>query len=153
MAFRKTSFGKTSRGITAMGWDTVWQLALKQFGAEPVEIRIAILVAAAFVALLILIGFKYAFRSAEPKSAPPPLEMPRRVVIAPVPAAVVQAAPVAQESGKTQPFRVLKPSPRATRKSAKHTISRQRATRPLIRREAPNSAEIAAPYSPLPPRR
>lgn len=136
-----------------MGWDAVWQLALKQFGAEPVEIRIAILVAAAFVALLILIGLKYAFRSAEPKSAPPPPEMPRRVVIAPAPAAAVQAAPVAHDSGKMQPFRVLKPSPRATRKCAKRTISRQRATRPLIRREASNPAEFDAPYSPLPPRR
>ena len=136
-----------------MGWGAVWQLALKQFAAEAVEIRIAILVAAAFVALLILVGLKYAFRSAEPKSAPPPPEMPRRVVIAPAPAAVVQAAPVAQESGRVQPFRVLKPAPRVTRKSAKHTISRQRPPRPVIRRALTRAAEFDTPYSLLPPRR
>ena len=136
-----------------MGWVAVWQLALKQFGAEPVEIRIAILVAAAFVAMLILVGLKYAFRSAEPKSAPPPPEMPRRVVIAPAPAAAVQVTPVPPESNRTQPVRVSKSSPRATRKCAKHTINRQRAPRPLIRRELTRAAEIDVPYSPLPPKR
>ncbi len=136
----------------AMGWDAVWQLALKQFGAEAVEIRIAILVAAAFLVLMILVGLKYAFRSAEPKSEPPPPEMPKRVFIALAPAAVVQAEPVPQENGKTQPVRVLKPLPRTNRKCAKRTISRQRATRPLIRRALSSSAKFDAPYSPLPPR-
>ena len=136
-----------------MGWVAVWQLALKQFGAAPVEIRIAILVAAAFVAMLILVGLKYAFRSAEPKSAAPPPEMPRRVFVTPAPVAAVQAAPVAQDSRKSQPFRVPKPSPRATRKCAKRTINRQRAPRPLIRRELTRAAEFDAPYSPQPPRR
>ena len=77
-----------------MGWDAVWQLALKQFGAEAVEIQIAILVAAAFAALMILVGLRHAFRAAEPESAPPPPEGPRRGFVVPV--ATVQAAPAAQ---------------------------------------------------------
>jgi hypothetical protein len=133
-----------------MGWVAVWQLALKQFGAEAAEIRIAILVAAAFVALMIVVGLRHAFRSAEPESAPPPPELPRRVSVAPAPVAVVQAAPAPQESTLAQPFRVMKPALRATRKCAKRTINRQRAMRPTIRREL---TKFDAPYSPLPPRR
>lgn len=132
-----------------MGWVAVWQLALKQFGAEAVEIQIAILVAAAFVALMILVGLRHAFRSAEPESASPLPDVPRRVSVAPAPVAAVQAAPAAQASTPPQPFRLRKPSPRATRKCAKHTINRRRATRPLIRREL---TKFDAPSSPRPPR-
>jgi len=95
-----------------MGWEAVWQLALKQYGAETVEMRILILLLAAFLVLMVLIGLKHAFRSAEPRPSPAP----------------IPTAP------KPQPVRVKMPMRRATRKCAKRTIRRQMAPRPSIRR-------------------
>ena len=117
-----------------MGWEAVWQLALKQFGAEAVEIRIVILLGVALGATLILVGIKYAFRPAGPHFAPPPPELPRRVFAAPP--AAVPAAVISQAEPKTsaQPLRVRKPGIATTRKCVKHTISSHRAPRPQIRR-------------------
>lgn len=114
-----------------MGWGAVWHAALAQFSAEPVEIRLTIIVAAAFAGLMILIGLRHAFRSAAPEAAVPTVmpELPKRVFAA-APAVVVTPAP----APAPQPFRAKRPAVRAIRKSAKQTISRQRALRPQIRR-------------------
>jgi hypothetical protein len=142
----------TSRGKIAMGWDAVWQLALKQFGAEAVEIRIIILLAMALGATLILVGIKYAFRPAGPGFAAPPSERPARALAAPH--TIVPAAPKATAKVAAQPFRARKPVIQPARKCAKHTISSHEAPRPSIRRGRTPSFTIAhAPYSPLPPRR
>jgi hypothetical protein len=115
-----------------MGWGAVWHAASVQFGAEPVEVRLAVFVATAFALLMILIGLRHAFHAAGPAHDSDGLasdvlpELPKRVFAAPPPAAV--ALPVAQ------PFRARKPLPRVVRKSAKRTINRQRAARPQIRR-------------------
>lgn len=142
-------------GDTAMGWGAVWQLALKQFSAEAVEIRILILLAAAFVALLIVVGLKHAFRAAGPAAEPPAPEMPRRI-LAMASRAVVESAPVPHQplpdASERAPQAAYKSATRAARKSAKLTINRQRAPRPLIRRLS-GPADADAPYSPLPPRR
>ena len=141
-----------------MGWEAVWQLALKQFGAEAVEIRIVILLAAALGATLILVGIKYAFRPAGPHFAPPPPELPRRMFAAPP--AVAATIAVTPEMPKTsgQPFRARKPGALTTKKCAEHTISSHAAPRPSIRRSGgerrtPSFTIAHAPYSPLPPRR
>jgi hypothetical protein len=130
-----------------MGWDAVWQLALKQFGAEAVEIRIAIILATAFLALMILVGLRYAFRPAGPAPVTKSTAEPTRRS-APV-LATAAITPAAVEPAS--PFRVAKPMLRSVRKSAKRTINHQQAPRPMIRRAA--AMEIDAPYSPLPPRR
>jgi hypothetical protein len=131
-----------------MGWSGVWQLALKQFGAEAVEMRILILLLAAVVVLMVLVGLKHAFRSAEPRLSPPSV-LPEPVVAAPP---VARAAIAATEVVPVpQPVRVKMPMLRATRKCAKRTINRQRAPRPSIRRaRLPSPAEIATPFTSLP---
>ena len=117
-----------------MGWAAVWQLALKQFGAEAVEIRILIMLAAALGATLILVGIKHAFRPAGPQAAPPPPDLPKRMFAAPsAVAATVVVTPEVQKAS-AQPFRVRKPVIRTTRKCAKHTVSSHVALRPQIRR-------------------
>jgi hypothetical protein len=128
--------------MTAMGWGTVWQAASAAFAAEAVEVRLALLVGAAFLVLMILVGLRHTFpfRSAGPVPGEPLPELPQRVFAA--------AEPVSKPM--PQPFRVMLPALRAARKSAKHTISRQRPLRPQIRRAG--KPEIDAPYSPLPPR-
>jgi hypothetical protein len=119
---------KGSRGL-AMGWGAVWHAALAQFSAEPAEIRLTIIVAAAFAGLMILIGLRHAFRSAAPAPVVPTVmpELPKRVFAA---APVVGPAP----TPAPQPFRAKRPLVRAVRKPAKQTINRQRALRPQIRR-------------------
>ena len=119
-----------------MGWAAVWQLALKQFGAEAVEIRILIGLAAALGATLILIGIKHAFRPAGPHLAPPLPELPKRMfAAAPAVASVTVLAPQMPKSSP-QPFRARKPAIRTTRKCVKQTISSRTALRPQIRRAA-----------------
>jgi hypothetical protein len=128
--------------MTAMGWGAVWQAAWTEFGAEPVEIRLLIMVMTAFAATMVLIGLRHAFRPSGPKAAEPLPELPKRVFAAPPPAPVAEPKP--------PPHRVRMSGPRTPRKSAKHTINRQRPLRPQIRRvERPT--EIDAPYSPPPP--
>jgi hypothetical protein len=111
-----------------MGWAGVWQAAAKQFGAEAVELRIFILVAVAFLAVMVLTGLRHAFRPAGPVAMPAVPEPPKRVF------AAAPAQPVASERPATpfQPFRAVRIT---TKKSAKRTINHQRAPRPLIRRE------------------
>lgn len=129
-----------------MGWGAVWLAAWTAFGAEAVEVRLLIIVAAAFSVLMILIGLRHAFRPAGPRRDEPLPEMPRRVFAAPQPVAQTAALP----QPAPQPLRVRIPALRAKRKSAKRTICRYRALRPQIHRA--NKPEFDAPYSPLPPR-
>lgn len=121
-----------------MGWDVVWQLAMKQFNAEAVEVRLLILIVAAFCALMILIGLRHAFRPAGPRFASPPPSLPRRLMASPPQAVThVEMPPLAvKEAAKPvlQPSRVSKAKVRVPRKSAKRTISAHTATRPQIRR-------------------
>lgn len=126
-----------------MGWGAVWQAAWTAFGAEAVEVRLLVIVAAAFCVLMILIGLRHAFRPAGPRRDEPLPELPPRVFAPPPPVALAVAPP--------QPLRVRIPVVRAKRKSAKHTISRHRAVRPQIH-HADKPAEADAPFSPLPPR-
>lgn len=132
-----------------MGWDVVWQLAMKQFNAEAVEIRLLILIVAAFCALMMLIGLRHAFRPAGPRFASPPPSLPRRMLaMAPQPVVQVVALPPAvKEVAKPapQPARVNKVKVRVPRKSAKRTISAHAATRPQIRRFRARTTAKSAP--------
>jgi hypothetical protein len=130
--------------MTAMGWGAVWQAAWTQFGAEAVEIQLLILVAAAFCALMILIGLRHAFHAAGPAADEPLPELPKRVF------AVAPAVPVVDPAPAPQRRRVLRPAQRMARKTAKRTINHLRPVRPQIRR-AGKSVECDGPYSPLPP--
>jgi hypothetical protein len=138
--------------MTAMGWGAVWQAAWTQFGAEPVEVRLLILVAAAFFALMILIGLSHAFRPASPKALA--ASKPLTVAEPPPLARALTTPPSLEPVSKPlpQPFRLRMLVLRAARKSGKRTMNRQRALRPKIRR-AERLTEIDAPTSPLPPRR
>lgn len=129
-----------------MGWGSVWQLTLKTFGAEAVEVRLAILLAAALVFALVMIGLKHAFRPAEAKSsAPEPIPAPPKRIFA----APVAAAAVAVEEPRPPahvPLRVPQPSPR---KRVKQTVNRHRAVRPRIRGvNLPGSTESRPGSSP-----
>jgi hypothetical protein len=140
---------KTSRGMTAMGWGAVWQAAWTAFGAEAVEVRLLIIVLAAFSVLMILIGLRHAFRPAGPRRDEPVPEMPRRVFAAMPPQLVAPAAAQPAPQPVPQPLRVPMPVLRVKRKSAKR-INRHRTLRPQIHRA--DNPEFDAPYSPLPPR-
>lgn len=129
-----------------MGWGAVWQAAWTAFGAEAVEVRLLVIVLAAFSVLMILIGLRHAFRPAGPRRDEPLPEMPRRVFAAMPPQPVAQPA----SQPEPQPLRVRIPVLRVKRKSAKRTISRHRTLRPQIHRAG--KPEFDAPYSPLPPR-
>ncbi len=148
-----------------MGWEEVWRLAMKHFIAEPVELRILMGLGLAFLALMVVVGLKHAFRPAAPQPEPRAFEppVPRKPVVTfaaqPLAAASVAApAPVAAKPPR-QPPRVNKAPLRAARKSVKPTIKPFAPPRPKIRR---GRAEIAmpkpcfteehAPYTPLPPR-
>jgi hypothetical protein len=136
--------------MTAMGWGAVWQAAWTAFGAEAVEVRLLIIVLAAFSVLMILIGLRHAFLPAGPRRDEPVPEMPCRVFAAMPPQAVAQAVAPPVPQPAPQPLRVHVPVLRVKRKSAKRTISRQRTLRPQIHRAG--NPEFDAPYSPLPPR-
>lgn len=144
-----------------MGWEEVWRLAMKHFVAEPIELRILIGLGAAFLGLMMLVGLKHAFRSAEPASdireAEPPLILS---ALAPAPVAVASISPVAAPAvpavskPAAQLFRVRKSAPR---KSVKQTIKPYAPPRPKIRRAAdparkPRFAEHRGPGAPLTPR-
>jgi len=140
-----------------MGWEEVWRIAMKHFIAEPVELRILIGLALVFLALMVVVGLKHAFRPAGPHPEPRIAETPVLRKVAPffaAPMAVAEIAPLPAKSGP-QPFRVNKNTIRATRKSVKQTIKPFAPPRPQIHRTAarkPSFTEEHAPYSPLPPR-
>jgi hypothetical protein len=131
-----------------MGWVAVWHLALKQFNAETVEVRLFIFLAAALVLGLVLVGLKHAFRSAEPKSsAPEPMPAPKRLIAAPVTAAVA-----------THEMRVVRQplivSQLSVRKIVKQSRSRQQAPRPSLRSgRLPNPPENRPALPPRSPKR
>ena len=149
-------FRNTSRGRTAMGWEEVWRLAMKHFVAEPIEWRILIGLGLAFLGLMIIIGIKHAFRSAE---ARPDIHGPEssRPLVLSAPVAVASISPAAAPAvvkAAAQPFRVRKSAPR---KSVKQTIKPYAPPRPKIRRIAgsarkPRFAEDRRSDSPLTPR-
>jgi hypothetical protein len=145
-------------GGTAMGWQDVWRVAMTVFVAEPVELRILIGLAVVFLALMVVVGLKHAFRSAEPR----PERRQPEVAPKPVPhfaAAPLAMAAVAPEAAKSQqqPFRVSGTSVRAPRKSVKQTIKPFAPPRPKIHRASvqlgrqPHFTDEHAPFSPLPP--
>lgn len=151
-------FRNTSRGRTAMGWEEVWRLAMKHFVAEPIELRILIGLGVAFLGLMMLVGLKHAFRSAEPASQTHEPEPPLILsTLAPAPVAVasiVPAAAPAVSKPAAQLFRVRKFAPR---KSVKQTIKPYAPPRPKIRRVAgparkPRFAEHRGSDAPLTPR-
>ncbi len=127
-----------------MGWDALWALALKRFGAEDIQIRILVGLAVAFLILMIIEGLRASFRPAKAGSLSAPAAGMKRV-------ALQAAKPV------PQPLRARPKAVRATPKRAKRSINRQRAPLPKIRRRAaartPTFTEEAAPYSPLSPNR
>lgn len=142
-----------------MGWEDVWRVAVKVFVAEPVELRILIGLGLLFLALMIVVGLKHAFRSAEPQperrlSEPSRQPVPNFVA---APMAMAAVTPVAAKPAQ-QPFRVSGSSVRAMRKSVKQTIKPFAPPRPKIHRggapiavRKPHFTEEHAPYSPLPP--
>ncbi len=127
-----------------MGWDGLWALTLKRFGAETIEVRILIGLGIAFLILLIIEGLRASFRPARSRTA----------LIAPAP--TVLAAPPTELA--PQLLRVRHPIFRATPKRAKRSINPHRPPLPKIRRtisgaktSRPHFTEEAAPYSPLSP--
>ncbi len=137
-----------------MGWEEVWRMAMKHFIAEPVELRILIGLGLLFLALMVIIGLKHAFRSAGPQPEPGLSGMPssRKSAVLFVPP--MAAAEIIPHKPPSQPFRVNKAQLRAARKSVKHTIKSYAPVRPQIHRAAtrkPTLTQEHAPYSPLPP--
>lgn len=137
-----------------MGWERVWTLALVQFGAEDIELRILIGLGAAFLVLMILEGLRASFRPARraAHALPEPAVVPRILAAAPKP---VMKVAVKQAS---QPFRARTVGLRTNPKRIKPPINRARALRPMIRRgksagRTPTFTEEAAPYTPLSPTR
>jgi membrane-associated phospholipid phosphatase len=139
-----------------MGWEEVWRMAMKHFIAEPVELRILIGLALLFLALMVIVGLKHAFRPAGPHPEPRLSETRPARKSAPLmatPVAVAEVTPTAKPL--PQPFRVNKATIRASRKSVKRTMKPFAPPRPQIHRadaHKPRFTEEHAPYSPLPPR-
>ncbi|MDR3526219.1 MAG: hypothetical protein P4L57_03000 [Rhizomicrobium sp.] len=131
-------------------------MAMKHFIAEPVELRIVIGLVLLFLALMVIVGLKHAFRPAGPQPEPrlsetPPARKTTPLMVAPV--AFAEVTPAAKTA--SQPFRVNQTAIRATRKSVKQTMKPFAPPRPQIRRaeaHKPRFTEEHAPYSPLPPR-
>lgn len=115
-----------------MGWDVVWQLALKEFGAEPVEMKILILLAVSLCVLMMLTGLRYTVRPVRPQAPSPVQEPPARLFAAPP--ATLSDTPEPMPAPALQPVRVRKPSPLSARKRSKQVISRHKTLRPKIRR-------------------
>ncbi len=131
-----------------MGWDRVWTLALVQFGAEDIEIRILIGLGMAFLTLMIVEGVRASFRLRAPKLLPEPPVMQRSFAPA---ATLGPATKVA-----SQPLRARTVVTRAIPKPVKAAVSRHQPAKPRIRRRhavahKPIFTEEAAPYSPLSP--
>jgi hypothetical protein len=142
-----------------MGWQDVWRVAMTVFVAEPVELRILIGLGLLFLALLVVVGLKYAFRTAEPEAEQRLPEPSRQPVpnFASAPLALAEVAPLAAKP-VVQPLRVRKIVVRAVRKSAKQTIKPFAPPRPKIHRggvaiaaRKPRFTQHAL-YSPLSPR-
>jgi hypothetical protein len=127
---------KNGRGGSVMGWGAVWQLGLKQFAAETVEVQLVLGLALAFSVLMILVGLRHAFRPAGPHRESAASEPFRHRV----------PAPVAAMAAPAQPFQARKLARRLFHKPVKPSVSALCSPRPLIRR-------AGAPTSPLMPRR
>ncbi len=133
-----------------MGWDRVWTLALVQFGAEDIEIRILIGLGMAFLTLMIVEGLRASFRLRAPKlrSMPEPPQLQRSFAPA---TALETATKVA-----SQPLRARTVLTRAIPKPARAAVSRHKPVKPQIHRRhavahKPIFSEGEAPYSPLSP--
>lgn len=135
-----------------MGWERVWTLALVQFGAEDIELRILVGLSAAFLVLMILEGLRASFRPARPIAHAQPEPPVSSRILAPKPVMKVAAKPA------LQPLRVRTVAVRTNPKRIKLPINRHRALRPMIRRgksagRTPTFTEEAVPYTPLSPTR
>ena len=139
------------------GWGEIWKLALAQFGAQPIQLRILIGLGIAFVVLMIVEGLRVSFissrRSPAPRSNAEETPLRTKSVIK---AAGGETRSVAAPSG---PFRPHAAVPRQHPKRTKNRISRHRAARPVIRHPPeselasvpqPSFTEEAAPFLPLP---
>jgi len=138
-----------------MGWVEVWRLAMKHFVAEPVELRILIGLGVVFLALMVLVGLRHAFRPAGPHPEPrQPEAAPLRAFTMTMPRATASVAEGA--APERAPLRLNKAPIRAPRKAVKQTIKPFAPPRPKIHRATiaahkPSYTEDNAPYSPLPP--
>jgi hypothetical protein len=138
------------------GWGEICKLALAQYGAQPIQIRILIGLGIAFVALMIVEGLRVSFitghrldsRRDDAEETPPRKKSVKK-------AAGAGTQSFAASSGPPRPRalgRTYNP------KTIKGRISRHRAARPIIRRISsefaapgqPTFTEEAAPFSPLP---
>jgi len=139
------------------GWDEIWKLALAQFGAQPIELRILAGLALAFGTLMIVEGLRVSFfvgvRSPAWQSAPgePQIRKKPAKKLAFAAAHSVPAAP--------GPFRPRAVLPVNNPKRTNGHINRHSPIRPKIRRiprdftalTQPTFTEEEAPFSPLPP--
>jgi hypothetical protein len=137
-----------------MGWDRVWTLALVQFGAEDIEIRILIGLGMAFLTLMIVEGLRASFRLRPPRlpSVPQPPVMQRSFASSPAAGAKSAA------KSPPQPLRARTVIARTTPRPVRPAASRHQPVKPGIRRShtvarKPNLTEEALPYSPLSPNR
>ncbi len=112
-----------------MGWERVWTLALVQFGAEDIEIRILIGLGVAFLVLMIVEGLRASFLL-QPRKMPAATEMaePRPDL----PAGVSSQVLLPKKSGP-QPGRARISLPRAIPKQSR-PVSPHQPVRPMIRR-------------------
>jgi hypothetical protein len=118
-----------------MGWGLIWDQALKQFGAEDIQIRILIGLGAAFVLLMIVEGLRTAFRPVKTRSLAgftKPDEAPTKPILV---ASVSTTPSVSTAKPAPQPARVNKAAIRATPKRAKPIPNRHRNVRPQIKRQ------------------
>ena len=137
------------------GWDEIWKLALTQFGAQPIELRIFAGLALAFGALMIVEGLRVSFFVGPPARQSAPVELqPRKKPVNKIAFAAahsVQAAP--------GPFRPRALLPANNPKRTNGHINRHSPIRPKIRRiprdfaalTPPTFTDEQAPFSPLPP--
>ena len=139
------------------GWDEIWKLALAQFSAQPIQLRIFAGLALAFGALMIVEGLRVSFftgrRMPARQGAPVEIQPRKKLVKKP---ALAAAHSVQATSGPFRPRLLL---PANNPKRANGHISRHSPIRPKIRRVSGDFATLTpptftgekAPFSPLPP--
>lgn len=128
-----------------MGWGRVWALALVQFGAEDIEIRILIGLGVAFLTLMIVEGLRASFRVRRAQlSGPSPATQQNFATTS----RNATAAPVAKSP--LQPLRARAIVARVAPKPVRSAASRHRPVKPKIRRQQtivckPNFTERLTP--------
>lgn len=118
-----------------MGWERVWTLALVQFGAEDIEIRILIGLGMALLTLMIVEGVRASFRIRRPKHFSGRQPQASKQSLAPAPASHT-ATRATVTTAALQPCRARKVVPRAYPKPVQPAANRHRPFKPNIRRRS-----------------